>query len=85
MDNAARLMSAYGDDLIHVGGKGWGVWDGGRFSFRSGDLRAFEVGQQLGALVEAEARAWFDAEIDDVTAQRRLNEELEKRAGPSGR
>lgn len=55
-----------------------GVWDGGRISFRFGDLRAFGVGQQLGALVAAEARAWFAADIDDVTAQQRLNEELEK-------
>jgi len=54
-DNARRLLSEYGEDLLYVGGKNWAVWDGLRYSFEGGELAAFEVGSKLRALVDAEA------------------------------
>lgn len=54
-DNAARILAAYGDDLVFVFGKGWAVWDGRRYSFRSGHLAAREVGHRLRQLVREEA------------------------------
>ena len=54
-DNAARILSAYGEDLIFVSGKGWAVWDGTRYSFRSGALAAREIGHRLRRLVLEEA------------------------------
>lgn len=54
-DNAARILSAYGEDLIFVSGKGWAVWDGTRYSFRSGALAAREISHKLRRLVLEEA------------------------------
>lgn len=78
LDNAARIIGEYGPDMLYVTGKGWGVWDGSRFSFRSGDLRAMEIGAKLRALVNAEAEAWWTAEIDDQTAWKRVEAEIKK-------
>ncbi|MEM8849270.1 MAG: phage/plasmid primase, P4 family [Pseudomonadota bacterium] len=70
-DNAARILSAYGDDIVFVSGKGWAVWDGTRYSFRSGNLAAREIGHRLRALVNEEAE-WLEenyhAEPEDVDA-----------------
>ncbi len=54
-DNAARILSAHGEDLVFVSGKGWAVWDGTRYSFRSGNLAAREIGHRLRQLVLEEA------------------------------
>lgn len=54
-DNARRILSAHGPDLLYVLGRGWAVWDGARYSFEAGDLAAFEVASNLRALVSAEA------------------------------
>lgn len=54
-DNAARILSGYGADLVFVSGKGWAVWDGARYSFRSGNLAAREIGHKLRQLVLEEA------------------------------
>ena len=54
-DNARRILSEYGEDLLFVTGRNWAVWDGTRFSFSRGDLRAFGVASKLRGLVEAEA------------------------------
>ncbi len=70
-DNAARILSAYGQDLVFVSGKGWAVWDGSRFSFRSGNLAAREIGHQLRQLVLEEAeflQVNFDAPDEDLEA-----------------
>lgn len=56
-DNAARILSAHGDDLVFVTGRGWAVWDGTRYSLFAGDLPAREIGHKLRGLVAAEA-AW---------------------------
>ncbi|MGX0875937.1 putative DNA primase/helicase [Roseovarius sp. MBR-154] len=65
-DNAARLLAVYGPDLVYVTGRGWAVWDGTRYSFRSGDLAAMEVGHKLRSLVLEEARfAREEAEFPD--------------------
>lgn len=76
--NAARLIGEFGPDLVYTTGKGWGVWDGCRFSFRSGGLRVMELGAKLEKLVEAEAQAWWLAEIDDIAAAKRVQEEIKK-------
>lgn len=68
-DNATRILSVFGDDLVFVSGKGWAVWDGTRYSFRSGNLAAREIGHRLRQLVleEAEwARRHWEADPDDV-------------------
>lgn len=54
-DNAARILSEYGEDIVFVSGKGWAVWDGSRYSFRSGNLAAREIGHRLRQLVLDEA------------------------------
>lgn len=54
-DNAARILSVYGEDLVFVSGKGWAVWDGTRYSFRSGHLAAREIAHKLRQLVLEEA------------------------------
>lgn len=54
-DNAARILSSFGDDLVFVSGRGWAVWDGTRYSLRSGGLAAREIGHKLRALVLEEA------------------------------
>jgi P4 family phage/plasmid primase-like protien len=54
-DNAARILSEFGADLVFVSGKGWAVWDGTRYSFRSGHLAAREIGHKLRQLVLEEA------------------------------
>ncbi|MEM7724328.1 MAG: hypothetical protein AAF376_18435, partial [Pseudomonadota bacterium] len=68
-DNAARILSAYGDDLVFVSGKGWAVWDGTRYSFRSGPLAAREIGHRLRELVREEAdflQDNYDAEPSEI-------------------
>ncbi|MBT8169887.1 DNA primase family protein [Falsiruegeria litorea] len=68
-DNAARILSAFGEDLVFVSGKGWAVWDGTRYSFRSGNLAAREVGHKLRQLVLEEAdyvQANFEAPPEQI-------------------
>lgn len=59
-DNAARILSSYGDDLVFVSGRGWAVWDGTRYSLRSGKLAAREIAHKLRRLVleESEWARW---------------------------
>ena len=59
-ENAARILSSYGEDLVFVSGKGWAVWDGTRYSFRSGNLAARQIGHRLRQLVLEEAE-WVEA------------------------
>ncbi|MBO9467048.1 hypothetical protein J7443_17525 [Tropicibacter sp. R15_0] len=59
-DNAARILAVYGEDLVFVSGKGWAVWDGQRFSFRSGNLAARRKAHKLRQLVLEEAD-WLEA------------------------
>lgn len=54
-DNARRLLSVYGPDMLFVLGRGWAIWDGARYSFEAGELAAFEIASNLRKLVEAEA------------------------------
>ena len=68
-DNAARILSAYGEDLLFVSGKGWAVWDGTRYSFRSGPLAAREVGHKLRRLVLEEAdylQRTIDPSVEEI-------------------
>lgn len=77
--NAARLDAAEGWRMIYVVGKGWGIWDGGRFDFLDGTIKAGMIADHLQPLIEADARAALSAAFDDVAIQRRLAEELRKR------
>ncbi|MEM9784592.1 MAG: hypothetical protein AAF899_19240, partial [Pseudomonadota bacterium] len=76
--NAARLMARHGAALIFVDGKGWGIWDGARFSFAEGDVRARALGFDLEATILEEAAASVEAPVSDLAAQRRLAEETMK-------
>lgn len=81
-DNAARLLAVHGADLVFVDGKGWAVWDGSRYSFRSGDLAAMEIGHRLRAIVTEEADAAIhmaNFDMDDVLA---FMEEAERKRPP---
>lgn len=78
LGNALRLVGAFGPDMLFVVGKGWGVWDGARYSFASGALKATRIGSRLRHVVEAEARAWWGVEIDPDLIERRLQEEIKK-------
>lgn len=62
-DNAARILSAFGGNLVFVSGRGWAVWDGTRYSLRSGSLAAREIGHKLRALVLEEA-AWAETQYE---------------------
>lgn len=82
-DNAARILSAYGDDMLYVHGKGWAVWDGTRYSFRAGKLAIMDIGQKLRDLVLEEARAVMDRPVDDLTLARFKEAQKRKRSpGP---
>lgn len=76
--NAARLLAAYGSDMIFVSGKDWGIWDGNRFSFQSGGLRAAEIAARLPALIQEEIDAVKNREFDEFTLNRRMRAEAEK-------
>lgn len=76
--NAHRLVGAFGPDMLFVSGKGWGIWDGARYSFRSGDLNARALGARLPEVVEEEARAWFEVEIPEADVIKLIEEEIKK-------
>lgn len=75
MGNAARLLAAYGQDMIFVNGKGWGIWDGNRFSFQSGALRAAEVAARLPALIADEIKAVKEREFPEFVLHKRMERE----------
>lgn len=79
--NARRLLAAYSPDLLYVFGKGWGVWDGNRFSFQSGPLRAAEIGARLPDLIQEEIAAVKVREYDEFTLSRRMAQEAKKATG----
>lgn len=79
-DNAERLRRAFGDDLLFVTGKGWGVWTGARFDFDNGKHLARRVGMRLRELVKAEAEAADRRDIDEVTLERAARLEVKKGA-----
>lgn len=79
--NAARLLAAYGQDLLFVPGKGWGVWDGMRFSFQSAGLAAAEIAARLPDLIQEEIEAVKAREYDDFTLERIMRREHEKPRG----
>lgn len=80
--NARRLLAAYGPDLIFVSGKGWGVWDGTRYSFQSGPLRAAEVAARLPALIQEEIEAYKSKEFSEISVERFRRNEAEKARNP---
>jgi hypothetical protein len=79
LDNGARLLSVEGNNIIYVLGKGWAVWDGSKFGFRGGKLKARKIATTLRNIVLEEAEAAWDAEIDVATLQKALENELKKR------
>lgn len=79
-DNASRILSSYGDDLVFVSGKGWAVWDGQRYSFRAGNLAAREIGHRLRQLVLEEAEwAKWNAEFEDWQVMAFIDERMKGR------
>lgn len=69
---AYRLVGAFPDDLVWCPEWGWGVWDGGRYDFDAGEVRAFQVAQSLPELLREEAKAWAKEPIDEVTVRREI-------------
>lgn len=65
-DNAQRILSEWGRDLLYVINRGWLVWDGIRYAGSAGELSAFAVAARLRRLLEAEAEWLFaNAEVGD--------------------
>ncbi|MBW4709589.1 hypothetical protein KX928_17520 [Roseobacter sp. YSTF-M11] len=82
-DNAARLLAVYGEDLVFVDGKGWAVWDGSRYSFRSGNLAAIEIGHRLREIIQEEAEAARELlEFPEWQIMARLEESRSRRTKP---
>ncbi|WP_227271227.1 DNA primase family protein [Roseobacter weihaiensis] len=82
-DNAARLLSVHGEDLVFVDGKGWSVWDGSRYSFRSGGLAALEIGLRLREIIQEEAEAARGMlEFPEFQIMARLEESRTRRTKP---
>lgn len=79
--NARRLLAAHGANIIFVLGKGWGVWDGNRYSFQSGPLKAAEMAASLPDLIQAEIDATREREFDEFTLSARMKREAEKPRG----
>lgn len=79
--NARRLLSVYGPDLLFNYGKKWGVWDGNRYSFQSGPLKAAEIAARLPDLVQEEIAAVKARQFDEFTLNRKMQEEGRKRGG----
>lgn len=79
--NAARLLAVHGADLIFVLGKGWGVWDGNRYSFQSGPLKAAEMAASLPDVIQAEIEATRAREFDEFTLEKRMQREAKKPRG----
>ena len=79
--NAKRLLAAHGADVIFVLGKGWGVWDGNRYSFQSGPLKAAEMAASLPDLIEAEIKAIREKEYSEFELSARMKREADKPKG----
>lgn len=79
--NAARLLAAFGRDLIFVTGKGWGIWDGNRFSFQDGDLRAAEIAARLPDLISEEIEAVKVRQYDEDFLLWKMTAEGQKEGG----
>ncbi len=79
--NAARLLAKFGSDLIFVTGRGWGVWDGTRYSFQSGPLRAAEIAAKLPDLIQEEIQAVRDRVFPEYQLQQRMEREAQKARG----
>lgn len=76
--NAQRLARAFGESALYVIGKGWAVRDGMRYTFRGGDVAAFDMAAQLPALIRAEADQAAAAVPSEVEVKRFLGAELRK-------
>jgi P4 family phage/plasmid primase-like protien len=79
--NAARILAAYGDRLLYVPGRGWGVWDGNRFSFQSGHHKAAKIAANLPDLIASEIQAVRERDYDEFTLTRAMEREHEKQRG----
>lgn len=79
--NAKRLLARYGGKLLYVSGRGWGVWDGNRFSFQSGVLKAAEVAASLPNLIADEITALRAKEFDEFTLNKAMEREHKKPRG----
>lgn len=79
--NARRILAAYGEDLLFVLGKGWGVWNGNCYSFQSGILRAAEIAARLPDLVAEEIKAVAMQQFSELEVARFRQREADKSRG----
>lgn len=79
--NAARILAAYGHRMLYVSGRGWGIWDGNRFSFQSGLLQSAEVAANLPDLIAAEIKAVRERDYDEYTLTSAMEREHAKQRG----
>ena len=80
--NARRILAAYGEDLLFVLGKGWGVWNGNCYSFQSGILRAAEIAARLPDLVAEEIKAVAMQQFSELEVARFRQREADKAKDP---
>lgn len=74
--NARRLVIAHGQDLMHVPGIGWHVWDGSG-PWQCDDGHAQRLAYGLGRAIKAEADA-LEAWVNDASVQ--MTDEQKRRA-----
>ena len=74
--NARRLVIAHGQDLMHVPGIGWHVWNGSG-PWQCDDGHAQRLAYGLGRAIKAEADA-LDAWVNDASVQ--MTDEQKRRA-----
>lgn len=65
--NAGRLIKRFGDDLIHIPGKGWFVWDGTRWNGDAGADMALKRAQMTAQAMRSEVIALRDKKGGDAS------------------
>lgn len=78
--NARRLFEAFGDNLLWCAEWGFGVWDGCRYVFDAGEVRAYHLASSLPEIIRAEAAHWASAPVTEIEVQRRLKAEQAKKS-----
>lgn len=73
--NAARLLAEEGDKMLFVAGKGWGIWDGGRFDFSDGKHRALSIADKLQGIIAADAREAWAEDFSEFEVMARIKRE----------
>lgn len=71
LGNGERLRLVHGDDMAHVTGLGWGVFDSRRWDFEQGGKRALQKGMTLSDIItdEMEAKCGLEPSRDEIAAK----------------